>query len=476
MAYTAPTANTVARGFTEQWISLYDAELEPQIWPELYQKYGKGFGIFDWLTVAGQTFNVKSDDLTAFEEGSLVRPIRIDSNGISTMTSAGDDITFYLHADEYDDNAHCYLRAYETIIIPADFLSGDVPAEFLVTSVGTEGNTCSASPLLSTTQITTEVTANSYLMVGATRYARGMGQPTARSRGLYTRTFETGISKESMHIEGGQIMQATYRAKMKNGNPGLLNRYQVETEFMLNNQLNNVLLLSDDNSNSLTGTSHSSQSNAIQSTTGLWNHLDSLGQSLTYAVKIGLPDLYTAKELMRSQGVVETEVLFGMGDKLSRGVETLGLDFLREYSGGSNLMDGMSSIGIRPNRVTIGNVTFVLKEFAGFTNPATFGTDSDYWGNAGFMIPMSQVTVKASDIDIQGIEGGKIVIPNVALGYANNNGENRTRVLKWVAGVTGLDFPASHEYDDFHGYMLTEYMLVAMQVNQMIRLLKYGTY
>jgi len=477
MAYTAPTANTVARGFTEQWLSLYDAELEPQVWPELYQKYGQGFGIFDCLTVAGQTFNVKSDDIKAFEEGALVRPVKLNASGITAMTSAGDAISFTLATTEYDTDGNCYLRAGDTIIIPSKFMSGqDTPAEFLVTSVGASGAACAATPLDASAQITSTVTASSYLMVGATRYARGTAQPTARSRGLYSRTFETGISKESMHLEGGQVMQATYRAKMKNGGEGLINRYQAETEFALNSQLNSALLVSDDNDNSVTQTAHSTASNAVQSTVGIWNWLDSLGQKLNYAVKISLPDLYTAKELLRSQGVVETEVLFGMGDKLSRGVETLGLDFIKEYSGGSNLMDGMQSIGIRPNRITIGNVTFVLKELAGFTNPATFGTDADYWGNAGFMIPMSNVTVKSSDIAVAGIEGGKIVIPNVALGYVNNEGENRTRIIQDVAGVNGIGLKATHAYDDYHFYMLTEYMLVAMQVNQMIRLLKEGTY
>jgi hypothetical protein len=189
-----------------------------------------------------------------------------------------------------------------------------------------------------------------------------------------------------------------------------------------------------------------------------------------------LNDFYTAKELLRSQGVVDTEVLFAVGDKLSRGVETMGLEYLKEFSGGSNLLQGMNSIGIRPKAYTVGNVTFNVKELAGFTNPNTFGTDADYWGNAGFMIPMSQVAVKSSDIMIEGIEGGKVVIPNVALGYVNNAGENRTRILQDVAGVNGLGLKATHDGDEVSWYMLTEYMLVAMQVNQMIRLLKEGTY
>lgn len=478
MAYTPATANTVTRGFTEQWNTIYDLELEPQIYPTWFQKYNKGFGIKDWLYIAGQTFNVKSNSITAFEDGAQIRPVRLNASGISAMTSAGDAITFRLHSGEYDTNNNTYLRVGDTIIIPAKFMSGqDTPAEFLVTAVGaTSSADCTAYPLDSAAQITSTVTANSYLAVGATRYARGTAQPSARSLGTYSRTFETGISKETLHIEGGQIMQASYRSKTKNGGEGLWNRAQLQAEFSLDNQMNLALLLSDDNSNSLTQTAHSTASNAVRSTTGLWNHLDSLGQELNYAVKFSLPDLYTAKELLRSQGVVDTEVLFAMGTKLSRSFETMGLDYLKEFSGGSNLLQGMGKIGIKPTAVTVGNVTFNAKEFAGLSNPQTFGTDADYWDNAGFMIPMTQVTVKSSDIAIDGIEGGKVVIPNVALGYVNNAGENRTRILQYVAGVNGVGLTATHAYDDFHGYMLTEYMLVAMQVNQMIRILKEGTY
>lgn len=478
MAYTPNTGNTVTRGFTEQYLSMYSAELEPQVLPQLYQKHGKGIGIFDWLQMAGQVLSLKGEDMTAYEEGAQVRPIRINASGITAQTSAGDDVTFRLHAGEYDTDNNTYLRVGDTIIIPAKFMSGQKkPGELLITAVGaTSGADCTGKCLDEDMQITSTVTANSYLQVNATRYARGTGQPSARSRGLYSRTFTTGISKETVHLEGGVQFQETKRAKMKNGGEGVLSRATIEAEFSLNNQLNGVLLISDENTNSLTQTSHASKSNSVRSTVGLWNHLDSLGQKLYYSVKISIPDLYTAKELLRSQGVVDTEVLFAFGDKLSRGVETLGLEYLKEYSGGSNLLDGMGAIGVRPKKLTVGNIDFIFKEFAGFSNPNTFGTDADYWGNAGMIIPSTQVTVKSSDINIAGIEGGKVVIPNVSIGYPNNYGENRERILKTVAGVNGLDLPASHEYDDVNWYWLTEYMLIAMQVNQMIRVLKEGTY
>lgn len=477
MAYTPNTSNTVTSAFAEDWRSIYDLEFPPQIWQQWYQKYGKGLGIFDLLAIAGQTFNVKSNSVTAFEEGSQVRPVKINGT-IAIMTSAGDAVTFYLDATEYNTDNDTYLRVGDTIVIPSEYMSGiDTPAEFLVSVVGaTAAATCTATPLNSSAQITTAVPDDTYLMVGATRYARGTGQPAGRSFGAYSRTFNTGISKETFTIEGGQVMQESYRSQIKGGGSGLWNRNQVASEFSLNSQLNSALLISDENTNALTQTSDQGKSNVVRSTTGLWNWLDLLGQELNYSVKFTLPDLYTAKELMRGQGVVDTEVLFGMGDKLSRSVETLGLEYIKEFSGGSDLMQGMQTIGIRPKAVIIGNVTFNFKEMAGFVNQNTFGTDADYWGNAGFMIPMAQVTVKSSDINIAGIEGGKLIIPNIALGYVNNNGENRTRIIQDVAGVNGLGLKATHDGDEVSVFYLTEYMLVAMQVNQMIRILKSGTY
>lgn len=479
ITYSAASSNTKVRPYGLDYYSLASFEFKPGIWAEWYQKYGKGFGLMDFLKMAGSVVNVNRDTVTAFEDGSIVRPIRVNSSGISTSTTAGDDIAFTLHADEYDTNNDTYLRIGDSIIIPPAYLSEDVPAEYRVSSVGaTSSAACAATPLRSTAQITTAVPANAYLNVGPTSYGRGMGQPSARSTYGYQRSFYTRILKESVDMVGGLQAQQSYRQELKNGGEGLWMRAQVEAEFNLDNQVDQAIFLSDYNNNSVTGTDAYSGSAAIKTTKGLWNHLEDLAQELNYVTRFSMTDFETAKELFRSQGVVTTEIGFVVGPHLVTQLDNMGLDYIKEYSGGTDLTKTMGELGIDFNVFKKNGLKFICKELASFSNPNTYGVDNlgTYLGNAGVMIPMTDVTISDPSRFFDGSEGGKVSIPNLSLGYLNNNGEDRTRIFQVVAGVNGLGLEAKTQYDKVDAYFLTEFMLVAMQVNQMIRVLKQGTY
>jgi hypothetical protein len=61
---------------------------------------------------------------------------------------------------------------------------------------------------------------------------------------------------------------------------------------------------------------------------------------------------------------------------------------------------------------------------------------------------------------------------NLALGYKNYNGENRTRINKVIpevanVGAGGGDV-AVDTYDDVRGTLLSEFMLIVLKRNQMI--------
>jgi hypothetical protein len=53
-------SNTRGGAYGANWGSVYSLELEPQVWQEWYQAFGKGFGIFDFLQIPGQTVSVKA--------------------------------------------------------------------------------------------------------------------------------------------------------------------------------------------------------------------------------------------------------------------------------------------------------------------------------------------------------------------------------------------------------------------------------
>ena len=63
MAYTPASSNTVTDAHGSNWLSLYSAELEPQVLREVYAKYGKGFDILDMLSLVGKEISLKSRGL-----------------------------------------------------------------------------------------------------------------------------------------------------------------------------------------------------------------------------------------------------------------------------------------------------------------------------------------------------------------------------------------------------------------------------
>jgi hypothetical protein len=150
----------------------------------------------------------------------------------------------------------------------------------------------------------------------------------------------------------------------------------------------------------------------------------------------------------------------------------MGLEFIKDNS--STDLKALDDVGFGLKSFSKLGIKFHMRELVGFSNPQTFGVDANYFGNAGLIFPMSEVTVKSNDF-IGGTDG-KIVLPNIALGYLNNQGENRTRIIQFVAGVNGMGLPATNQYDNVKGYMLTEYSVIANQVNQWVRVLKTGTY
>src|SRR6056297_3350734 len=157
MAYTKPSANTKTRHYGLEYNDLASFEKFPAYLATRYNKYGKGFGFFDFLRMANNQVDIlmsdggsglTRDEVTAFEKGAYWQPIRVNASGISTSTTAGDSITFRLHAGDYDTDNNTFLRVGDTITIPPKYLSENSPAAYRVSAVGaTASADCTAYPL-----------------------------------------------------------------------------------------------------------------------------------------------------------------------------------------------------------------------------------------------------------------------------------------------------------------------------------------
>ena len=468
MAINASTSYAAVGNYTEAWKSIYSLYFPPEIWNEWFQKYGGGFKILDFLNMAKRSSSVANRLFYHYEDGTDQR-VATTLAQINTG-AAGATISFQLAATDYDSNGNGPLREHFTVLIPAANQPAAIttPRAYVITNITGVGaaQTYTGTPLSSDSQISTAVAASTELAIGSSVFAPGTGQPSGMAIGTYRREHNTQISKESAGFEGGQIAHRNYREVVdKAGNPGLFDRGLVETEFRLDRQIDSALFLGEENANSLTQTSQFGGTPSRQGTKGLWNWQAELAQTKNYTGEFDMDDFDDIKPLLQSQGVNGATVWFGYGTNLGLNVENGVLSALKEWSGGTDLLETSEYFKVDFKKVMKNGVKFACQELISFANPNYLGNDSYTFSDDGFMIPVTDVSVMDSN-------KVKQVVPNLSIAYLNHAGEDRTRIIGTVAGLNGMGYDIKNEYDGSHIYMLSEFALFAANVNQHIRILK----
>jgi len=215
----------------------------------------------------------------------------------------------------------------------------------------------------------------------------------------------------------------------------------------------------------MTQTDFNSVSRIVRGTKGLWPTLVSDGMLQNYVEDYAISDLDDVSDGFESQGVLSKYATFCQGSDLYRGFENSGLEFITEFSGGTDLMKTMGEMGIEFRRVKKNGIDFAIVKLDTFSNPFTYGLSSYNWKKYGFIIPSEYTVVKQVN-DVNTVE-----LANLMLAYKNYNGENRRRVFGIQPGMTGRNANGSvvSEYDADAGEFLSEFALIATKVNQMIR-------
>lgn len=468
MATTNPAvqSNTVTAGYNQQFNSIYDAMLKPQVFGELIELYGKGLGIFDMLYFAGNTIDVKGHKQTVWSQGAIQKPISLE--GTIATGAAGADITFEVADAEYDANGKTFLAVKDAILIPEDYMgtTSNGPAKYqIVSKTGTApAETFTAKPFLSTYQVTVTVPTATKLMVTGGNYAPGSQGASSKSRGWYSEDYYTAIKRAAYHLEGSQQSDERWQDKLKNGDMGMFSKASAEADFLLTSHMNDELFLGEEPTNTtLTLPNREGDDNSIYGTKGMWRHLVSDGALQEYINNYEIADFDDVKDVFRSQGVINQAALFAVGSGLNRQLENSGLDFLKEFSGGTDLMQNMDQIGVNFRKIRKNSILYAIVELATFDNPQTYGLSSYDWKNRGFIVPNEFGAVKMGD------SSETITLSNLTLGNKNYNGEDRTRISGTLGGVNGMGYRFVDTWDDLRGELLAEFMLIAVKRNQMIR-------
>jgi len=473
MAYTAATSNTVTGPVNSTYATLYSAQFEPMVMREIFKSYGKQFGFIDFLRMAGKEISMTRDSLTSFALNAYNRPVTVKTE-VSALS--GGKFAFYIAAADYDTNNDTFVRAGDSIMIPGYYFGKDYDVQAVVESVGaTTAALTTAAFLESGLSLANNVPASTPLQVGPTVHGRGTDQPSAKSRGMTSSTFYTQISKETTDFDGGLQAQDLYATP----SGGLWGLALADAEFALDYQQSVALWQGTLNSNSLTETDARSGTSARKSTKGLWLHADSNGADHEYVGEFTVKDLDAIDDLFKTTGVIGTSAAILCGHSLFKGIQNAAHDYIAEFSGGTDLSENMMKVGFTPKVWNRTGIDYQLINLAQLSDHNTFGANAkSFWVNAGLVVPDEQVTITDQNGGIynsEGNAGGKVTLPNVAVGYLQNNREDRKRIIQPVAGVNGMGYAASNTYDRFQMAYLSEYALFAEETQKLIRLFKEGT-
>jgi hypothetical protein len=468
-------SNTNNQRYGYSFDSIYNTMLKPQIYGDYIKYYGKGVGLLEMLYLTGATVNIAGPHKTVWEEGSLTKLVKL--NGPITVKGAGVDITFSLDAAEFDVNGACYLNTNDIILIPAEYIEeatipAIIPHEYQVT--GNNGGVgaarvYTARPKLVTTELAVQVPDDTELPVYGGNYAVESASGSGKSTGWYSRTFDTSIKKWDWSIGGGTQSNQRYYEELRGGGTGMLSKATMDADYFLDQAVNYDLWTGMGVTNTtLTMLNRNSVAIPVSGTVGFLRHLEQRAMRQFYTAAYQMTDFDDLKDLLNSQGVTERNVNFIMGSSLYKQVENSGLDFIKEFSGGTDLMKVLGDINVAFRVINKNGVYTTFKELPSLSDPTMGGAEAfnDYFKDLGVIIPDVDVTIKGS---LESPESVKI--KNLTMGFKNYNGENRTRIVKNLPSVAGQGDIAISTWDDTAGTLLTEYMLLANRVNQMILVL-----
>jgi hypothetical protein len=471
--YGTVTGNTAQGMMSASWASLYTLMLKPQYHGELIQRYGGALGIFEALYFAGQTIDVQGASKKVFEEGSLERGVL--THGATSTAVAGAAITVKLAATQYNTKSQSYLTVGDKIFIPPAYLTQDgvvptVPMAYQVTARSAnqspiEDTTYTCTPLDEGCALAIELPAATTLMVSGGNFAPGSVGALPKSSGWYERTFYTAIKRVAWALEGSQQSDQRYYEELKGGGTGMFSKATIEADFRLNSAINDEILLGQVIDNVDLANSDS-ESNEARGTLGIWPTLAARGMKLYYDGAMTITDFDYIKKLFISMGVTDKKASFFMGAELMRYLENSGLDFVKEYSGGTDFMKSFEQIGVGVKSVKKNDILVGFHELVNSSNPVKYGLSAYSFDKWGFIIPDTQVTVRDSANGV----GAKM--KNLVYGNKNYNGENRGRFINIIPGVNGLSQVGSNiavnRYDEVRGEIGAEFLLQFSKAEQCI--------
>ena len=462
-AQTYPVPTPRVGAYNEAvWRPLIEQRLDPGYFLETF-RYGMGSFYFDFMQMANRTMQLWTDKPKVFEKLEWENTI---TTGADSSTGTG-AITFAISTADVTSGT-IPLKVSDGVVIPAQYQASGEDRIYVVTGIaGTSPNfTATVTPLsadgntIAVSNVSTAVPSGTVLKIHAYYTARGTELPSGKFNYRLVREYETQIIKNVRQFDGGMQALKWYEVPSDTGATTAYFEGQDEMEWDHRKACDDALFLGEINDNAtLVETSNVGGSNLRKATKGIWNWAKEFGQPLDYAGGWDISYCYDVKDLLLAKNVASREVMFALGTDLLRSVEESTLDFIKEYSGGSDLMRAADEVGIETRRIFVNGILFQLQELKSFGNPLRYGNKAYNFSKYGLIIP-------------EGMESGEFngqreLHPNFMVGYLNNNSENRTRIVGVLDGTTGRSIP-TNRFDTSEAFILTELASIVLRPEQLI--------
>ena len=461
-------------------LSLENASLIKRgIYPKVFKQFGKQYGIHDMLMAANMEVSVPSQNQTVVEKYAPYWPIKIDQ-AISTG-AAGANISIVVSSDSLVSNKHL-ARVGFVVRIPRKYQQTGVTTDrdYVITALGdtnVTNDTLTCAPLtkagtnVTASRITTEVPAGTYLTLGYSTWARGGTQPASTTDFPVTRSYTSQIIAETKGFDGAALAHEGEIAEY-DGVRYMINEAVMEAEFSLKDQKEDAVVYGELNDNTtLTETATVSGEDAARRTTkGLVRWLDEAGQKIWLTSAFAIADLKKVIKALQSQGVYTGFATIFCSPAFAQDIYDNLNNYIKEYSGGADYLDSSkTALGIIPQVIKYGGMTFYIHPVASLGKPGSYGLNvSDVYqldtGKMAIVVPDARATVNQWGME------ANVTIPNLWMGYVNHNGENRKHMLKRQLGVNGVfdTIDVSGAFDGYKLYWKSEFMLGGAEWNKMV--------
>jgi hypothetical protein len=449
------------------WSSIYDM-LKPQIWQNIVKLYGKGVGLAEMTSLNGGVVSVAGPTKTVYEEGSPYKLVELGA----AITSVGESVHAHatLAAGEYDISDKCYLAVNDALVIPAYYLEEDgsksvKPEIYQVTAIVGAGAAAvyTLVPQKDNIAIVEDIPNGTKLAVISGLYANEAAVGKPKASGWYSRSFTCSTVRTPWGQGGSQQSNQRYQDELSGGYSGIFSKNTIEADLRHSKGISDNMWIGGGVTNgALVMANRDGDNIDVTGTVGVLQHLVDRAMPQYYTAAYDKPCFEDIKAALQSQGVMERNVTFCFGSELGRQIENLNLDFIKEFSGGTDFMKTMGSIDSTFKAVKYNGVFVSFKELSSLSDPISYGADAfdDSFRSMGFIVPDVDVNVRGSLESLESIK-----LKNLTLGYKNYNGENRTRL---VSTTNGLGPNATDLYDDSRGDILSEFMVIMNATNQCI--------